>query len=772
MTLRMADSILQLIGQTPLVRINRLNENQKVQIYAKLEFMNPGGSIKDRPACCMLEAAEQKGELTKNKIVLEPTSGNTGIGLAMACAVKGYRMLFVMSESASLERQKILKAYGAEILLTPAHMATDGAIEEAYRLAREEPETYFLVDQYNNPNNWQAHYKDGTADEIWQATEGRVTHVVAAMGTTGTVMGLKRRFSELAPQVRVVAVEPFQGHKIQGLKNMKESYPPGIYNPREMDRVVHVDDDAAYETARRLAREEGIFVGMSAGAALRASLSLAQGLDKGLIVAILPDGGERYLSTPLFVSEKVPVPLKFHNTLTSKTEDLVPVRPGHVGIYACGPSLDGPADLGLARRMVLADLTRRYLEFRGFGVKLVINLADIDDRTVNQCLKEGGDLDSFTSHWEEVFFADMNALGIKPAHDYPKASEHVGEMIETTRELLDRGLAYEKLRSVYFNISRFPAYGKLSNVDLNASQKGKTVDFDYYEKENPRDFTLFKRASLAELKAGIYWKTPWGNQRPGWHVECAAMATSHLGPTFDIHMASRDLIFPHGDNEIAITESLNGKPMANIWLHSEVVMADGRKVSRPTGADLTFRDLLADSFSAAAVRYWLMSQHYSKVLNVSEKGLALASKTVERLNRFVNALATWPAGDTVLDLDQIIYEAKSRCQQAMDNDLNFPGAMGHLFAFMKKINHLLSQGKLDARQLRKVLSFMRGINHILGVMDFKTPDTDQEVERLVQKREELRTQGAYAQADAIREQLAAQGIEISDSQAGPIWKRN
>jgi cysteinyl-tRNA synthetase len=538
-----------------------------------------------------------------------------------------------------------------------------------------------------------------------------------------------------------------------------------------MDQVVHVDDDQAYETARSLAREEGIFVGMSAGAAMRASLELAQDLDEGLVVTILPDGGERYLSTPLFVSEKVPVPLKFQNTLTRKIEDLVPVRPGHVGIYACGPSLDGPADLGLARRMVLADLTRRYLEFRGFGVKLVINLADIDDRTVNQCLKEGRDLKKFTSHWEEVFFTDMKALGIKPADEYPKASDSVGEMIEVARELLDKGLAYEKLRSVYFNISRFPAYGKLSNVDLNAWQKGKTVDFDYYEKENPRDFTLFKRASLAELKAGIYWKTPWGNQRPGWHVECAAMATSHLGPTFDIHMASRDLIFPHGDNEIAITESLHGKPMANIWLHSEVVMADGRKVSRPTGADLTFKDLLARGYSAAAVRYWLMSQHYSKVLSVSEQGLRLATKTVDRLNRFVGALLSWPAGETVPDLDQIIYEAKSRCQKAMDNDLNFPRAMGHLFAFIRKINHLLSQGGLDGRQLRKVLSFMRGINHILGVMDFKKSETDQEVERLVQKRQRLREAGAFAEADAIRDQLAAQGVEVADSQAGPIWKR-
>ncbi|MGD8563948.1 MAG: cysteine synthase, partial [Desulfarculaceae bacterium] len=456
MTVRKVGDILELVGQTPLVRINRMNPNPKVAIYAKLEFLNPGGSVKDRPALRMIEEAEQSGALTRDKIVLEATSGNTGIGLAMVCAVKGYRMLFTMSESASQERRKILKAYGAEILLTPAHLSTDGAIEEAYRLAREEPDKYFLVDQFNNPGNWRSHFQEGTADEIYQATEGKVDAVVVTMGTTGTLMGIARRMRELNPKVRVLGVEPYQGHRIQGLKNMKESYAPGIFDHHEPDAIVNVDDDSAYTAARRLAKEEGIFVGMSSGAAMKVALDVAADMEKGVVVAVLPDGGERYLSTSLFVSEKVPEPLRFYNTLTRQVEDLVPVQPGRVGMYACGPSLDGPPDLGLCRRMVLADLVRRYLEFRGFEVKLVINLADIDDRTVSQCLKEGEDLARFTGRWEKAFFEDMDALKVAPAHHYPKASEHVGEMIEQTRLLLEKGLAYEKLRSVYFNISRFP----------------------------------------------------------------------------------------------------------------------------------------------------------------------------------------------------------------------------------------------------------------------------------------------------------------------------
>jgi len=771
MTPRMVDNILELVGGTPLVRINRLNPNPRVAVYAKLEFLNPGGSVKDRPALKMIEEAEKTGELSKDQIVLEATSGNTGIGLAMTCAVKGYKMLFTMPESASAERRKILRAYGADLLLTPAHLSTDGAIEEAYRLAREEPEKYFLVDQFNSENNWRSHATGGTADEIYEATGGKVSVIVAAMGTTGTLMGITRRLRELDPKVRVVGVEPFKGHKIQGLKNMKESYPPGIFNRREPAEIVNVDDEAAYETARRLAKEEGIFVGMSAGAAMKAALDQAEKMDAGLVVAILPDGGERYLSTPLFVSEKVPVPLRFYNTLSRQVEDLVPLRPGHVSIYACGPSLDGPADLGLCRRMVFTDLVRRYLEFRGFTVKLVINLADIDDRTVSQCLKEGAKLEEFAARWEKAFFKDMADLNIAPAHVYPKASEHVSDMIEQARTLLEKGLAYEKLRSVYFNISRLAGYGRLSGVNLDATQADKTVDYDYYEKENPRDFTLFKRASLAELKAGIYWSTPWGNVRPGWHVECSTMATRHLGQTLDIHMAATDLIFPHGDNEIAIAQGLSGQPLAKMWLHSEVVMAGGRKVSRPQGADITLRDVLAKGHTPQAVRYWLLSQHYNRVLRYSPQHLNLAAKTVERLNEFVARLNAHFPGPKAPDLDQLIFQTRSRTLEAMDNDFNLPKAMGHLFAFIKKINHMLGQGLMDEEQVESVRDFMVKVDQVLAVMEFGLPRAEPEVAALLARRDKARKAGDFAAADGIREELKKMGLELIDTPAGTRWRK-
>ena len=294
----MYKNILQLIGNTPLVKINRLNPNKKVELYAKLEFFNPGSSVKDRTALSMIEGAEKRRELTKNKIVLEATSGNTGIGLALVCVVKKYKLLLTMPESVSIERRKILKALGAEILLTSAKDGTDGAIEKAYEMARKNNK-YWLADQFNNPDNWKAHYY-GTAEEIWQDTDGKITHFVGSIGTTGTLMGVSKRLKKYNPKIQIIGVEPLLGHKIQGLKNMKEAYKPGIYDKIQLDKKINVKDEDAYEMARKIAKQEGIFVGMSSGAAMFGASKIIKGLKRGLVVVLLPDGGERYLSTNLF----------------------------------------------------------------------------------------------------------------------------------------------------------------------------------------------------------------------------------------------------------------------------------------------------------------------------------------------------------------------------------------------------------------------------------------------------------------------------------------
>ena len=299
-TISIANNALDLIGNTPLVRINKLVGKKDATVLAKLERQNIGGSVKDRIAKYMIKTAETEGKLDKKKIILEPTSGNTGIGLAIVAAVKGYKIMFVMSESVSEERRKILKAFGAEFILTPKEKGTDGAIELAYKMAEKEPKKYFMPDQFNNPANVQAHYET-TAEEIWKDTCGKVDMVVAAMGTTGTVIGTGKRLKELNPKIIVVGVEPFLGHKLQGMKSLKEAYRPGIYNRKWIDDKVYIKDEDAFEATRELALKEGLLVGMSSGAVMHVALQKAKELGKGkTIVAILPDTGERYLSTSLF----------------------------------------------------------------------------------------------------------------------------------------------------------------------------------------------------------------------------------------------------------------------------------------------------------------------------------------------------------------------------------------------------------------------------------------------------------------------------------------
>ncbi|GFO69840.1 cysteine synthase B [Geomonas limicola] len=295
------ESLLQAIGSTPLVEIGSLSSLPAVRILAKLEGNNPGGSVKDRPARQMILAAEASGELTPDKVILEPTSGNTGIALAMIAAARGYRIKLVMPACVSVERRSVLEAYGAEIVLSPGCEATDGAIRLAHKILAEDPDRYYMPNQYSNPNNILSHYLT-TGPEIWQQTGGEVTHVVAGIGTSGTVMGLSRFFREKKPEVQVVAVEPVLGHKIQGLKNMQEAIVPAIYDPGAYHHKLVVQDDDAFETARLLASRQGIFCGMSGGAAVSGALRLARELSSGTVVVIVPDRGDRYLSTNLFKS--------------------------------------------------------------------------------------------------------------------------------------------------------------------------------------------------------------------------------------------------------------------------------------------------------------------------------------------------------------------------------------------------------------------------------------------------------------------------------------
>uniref|UniRef100_A0A7C1IXK3 cysteine synthase n=1 Tax=Ammonifex degensii TaxID=42838 RepID=A0A7C1IXK3_9THEO len=294
-------SILKAIGNTPLLQLVNLCPNSRVQIFGKFEGANPGGSVKDRPAYYMIKKAEESGALTRDKIILEPTSGNTGIALAMIGAAKGYKVTLFMPECVSSERQRTLQAFGAEVILTPAKEGTDGAIKRAITLLEKEPERYYMPNQFANPYNVLAHYET-TGPEIYAQTNGKVDVFVAGMGTTGTLMGAGKYLKEKKPSVQIVGVEPTVGHAIQGLKNMTESMPPDIYDPRRLDKKIVIEDEEAFETTRLLAVREGIFVGMSSGAVVAAALKIAKEMEDGIIVAILADRGDRYLSTTLFRS--------------------------------------------------------------------------------------------------------------------------------------------------------------------------------------------------------------------------------------------------------------------------------------------------------------------------------------------------------------------------------------------------------------------------------------------------------------------------------------
>jgi cysteine synthase B len=295
----MAEDILQTIGNTPIVRINKLNPNKNTTIYAKLEGLNPTGSIKDRIALSMIQQAEIEGKLTKGKTIIEPTSGNTGVALAMIGIVKGYEVEIVMSDAVSVERKKMIKAFGAKVTLTEGKLGTDGAIRKARELVKENPEKYFMPDQFSNQFNKIAHYKT-TGEEIWKQTNGKIDYFVSSLGTSGTIMGVGKVLKEHNPQIKIVSAHPVKGHYIQGLKNMEEAIVPSIYDPSKIDITVMVETEAAYEMTRQIVAKEGIFVGMSSGAAMYASLEIARKIDSGTIVVIFPDRGEKYLSTKLF----------------------------------------------------------------------------------------------------------------------------------------------------------------------------------------------------------------------------------------------------------------------------------------------------------------------------------------------------------------------------------------------------------------------------------------------------------------------------------------
>ena len=763
-------NIIEGIGNTPLVEICRLNPNKKVKIYAKLESANPGGSIKDRTALFMIENAEKRGELTSDKIILEATSGNTGIGLAMIAAAKGYKLCLTMPESASEERKKILRAMGAELHFTPAVQGTDGAIELAYKMLRENPNKYFGTDQFNNEDNIAAHYC-GTAQEIWDQTAGEVTAVVASLGTTGTAMGIYRRLKELNPQTTIIGVEPYLQHKIQGLKNMRESCRPGIFDKKCLDEKVNILDEDAFEMSRRLAREEGILAGMSSGAAMFVAAQKAREMEEGMIVVIFPDSGERYLSTELFAVGEDLSTLNLYNILKRRKTLFKPVKTEEVQMHTCGPTVHDAPHLGNYRRLVVADLICRYLIYKGYKVKHVLDIVDMTDKSIKGAEKAMMELADYSDKYLQVFLEEVKYLNIHQDNIYVKASENVEEMLKIVEKLVDKNYAYEKLHSVYYDISKMADYGRLSNVDLGKTRLGKSIDLDDYEKDSPADFALLKRASLGELKRGVYHKTKWGNVRPGWHLECAAISQKYLGAVYDIHISGADETFPHCENILAINKAFSGHSGANYWINAELILVNGRKMSRSLNNSLPLAQLRQNGYNGRDIRFFLLGMHYRKPINYSEKALKTAKNTVKKIDTFISRLDAINADVADLsEVDQLIYDLNHGFLVSLDDDLNIAGALAALFDFIGKLNSPLARGMISKGDARKILTALKSINNILGVMDFSQQSAGREITELIHKREKARAAGNWPEADFMRQQLTELGVDVLDTPQGAIWR--
>ncbi len=760
--------ILAKIGNTPIVKLNKLKVKSGVEIWGKLEGQNPGGSIKDRIALSMIEDAEKRGLLTPEKIVIEASSGNTGIGLAMVCSAKGYRCVIAMPESVSVERRKVMKAFGAEIILTPAHKGTDGAIEFVYDLVRAEPEKYFCPDQFNNPANWRTHYLT-TGPEIWRQTEGKVSYVVCGLGTTGTAMGIARFALEKGLPFKVVGIEPYPGHRIQGLKNMKESFPPGIFDRKLLHKIINVDDESAYEMARWLARKEGIFVGISSGAALAGALELAKELDEGLIVVIFPDHGERYLSTPLwtFEEERKQSELILYNTLTQKKEPFIPKEPPVVKIYTCGPTLNRRPHLGLYRRLLTVDILKRFLKLKGYRPYHVVNLTDFDDKTIQTALELEKSLKDLTNEVERQFREDLAFLRIEEADLFPRVSEHLEEMKDLAFRLFEQHKAYERFSALYFDVSRFPDYGRLTKIDLKALKSGYVVDQEDYEKEEPYDFALLKRVHILEMKAGYFLDTPIGRVRPTWHIHCACLALKYLGENFDIYTSGKDLLFPHHENTRAVAKALTGKELANYWIHTELTYYEGKKLS--SERRITIEEIKDRRFDGRALRLYMLQCHYSSPFNFCWKALEDAKRVLDRVETYLAYLMIAPEkmlseGDRE-ELWKKLEKTEQIFYQALGDNLNTPLAISELIGFLKELYRRAEKG-FPAGFKEKLFEKLREFNSVLQIFLFPREMESEEVTSLAQKRDEAKRRGDFETADKIREELQNRGFKVYDTQEG------
>ncbi len=456
--------------------------------------------------------------------------------------------------------------------------------------------------------------------------------------------------------------------------------------------------------------------------------------------------------------------LRLHNTMSAAIEPFAPLEAGHVRMYTCGPTVHDFVHLGNFRTFLFEDMLRRVLMQRGYHVTQVMNLTDVEDRIIKKAAERWETIDDFTEPYIEAFFQDLGTLRIERAEHYPRATQHIFEMVSLIELLSEKGHTYVSDGSTYYRIATFPRYGALAHLDVAGLKAGARVDVDDYGKDDPRDFVLWKARQPGEQA----WETPLGAGRPGWHIECSAMSMKYLGESFDVHTGGVDNVFPHHENEIAQSEAATGKPFARFWLHAEFLQdAVGEKMSKRLKNFTTLRDVLAEGYQPRAIRYALMTgAQYRSQLAFSPELLRSADSAVKRLNEFAVRL-----GAVVAEAGPPP-DARARWDAALDEDLNLPAAAGHLFEFVKAFNTRIEAGRVTPGERASALAFLHHANRVLDVIEFPNDGVDAEVEALIAEREQARRARDFARSDEIRQQLLAMGILLEDTKDGPRWKRS
>jgi cysteinyl-tRNA synthetase len=459
--------------------------------------------------------------------------------------------------------------------------------------------------------------------------------------------------------------------------------------------------------------------------------------------------------------------MRFYNTLTNKVEEFRELEEGKIGLYTCGPTVYDHAHIGNFRSYMVEDLIKRYFLYKGYKVTHIMNITDIDDKTIRKAIKLGVTLNGVTDQYIQSFLEDVETLNIIKADKYPRATEHIDEMLEIVDKLTENGYAYKKDDSVYFSIEKFEEYGKLANITKENLKTGTSVDADEYDKENVQDFVLWKGKKEDEP----FWESEkYGDGRPGWHLECSAMSSKYLGDHFDIHMGGVDNIFPHHENEIAQSVCSTGEKFVNYWIHCQHLIVDNQKMSKSLGNFYTLRDILAKGYDPMEIRYLLLATHYRKLLNFSFDGLVQARQSLKRIKDFMFTLEGLnPAEGQTPEITQLIEDSETKFQEHMDSDFNISGAMGVFFEFIHAVN--VKQKELKTQDVKDVQTFMERIDSVLGIMKKEEAGMlDADIEEKIEQRKQARKDRNFQLADQIRDELKSKGIVLIDTPEGTRWK--